>query len=491
MSVKVDNTSTISAVTGAVSVSATGAGLAASIGVSIANNTFGTYAGDGISRTNRALASIENSTINVAKGNVDVLATSAETLTSVNFAGSVAVAGAGGSAAGSGVQVTNRFGTTTSATLQGSDVTAGITGGAGSVTVRAQDTSTILKSGAYGVAVAASLPVPGNFGLNLALAVTLVDSVAENQVSATINTASGKNVGAYDAVSVLALETTNFKGLDAVTASVAVGGGIAASGAGVRVTNNTRNNVSARVTGGGQVGAFGKVDIKADTKITAEIDLTQVSVAVGMVGAAIGVGIAENISRDTTTASVDGATVSAPVVDLSALVAVDFSQTQTAGVAASTGLAVNVNRALVDIGATTLAEARNGAVLTGVSVTTPGLGVTPGMVNINAQGTYYGRAYSKAITGGIVGVGVMSAETRLGGSLKASVDNATVQGAIVGITVGATTERNGEAGLLAEARSLEVGGVTVSIDTASLTTNLDARVQIGNNARVDLSLIHI
>ncbi|KAG0914665.1 hypothetical protein G6F32_016593 [Rhizopus arrhizus] len=79
----------------------------------------------------------------------------------------------GGSAAGSGVQVTNRFGTTTSATIQGSDVTAGITGGAGSVTVRAQDTSTILKSGAYGVAVAASLPVPGNFGLNLALAVTL------------------------------------------------------------------------------------------------------------------------------------------------------------------------------------------------------------------------------------------------------------------------------------------------------------------------------
>ncbi|KAG1390139.1 hypothetical protein G6F59_015301 [Rhizopus arrhizus] len=143
------------------------------MGVSIANNTFGTYSGDGISRTNRALASIDNSTINVAKGNVDVLATSTETLTSVNFAGSVAVAGMGGSAAGSGVQVTNRFGTTTSATIQGSDVTAGITGGAGSVTVRAQDTSTILKSGAYGVAVAASLPVPGNFGLNLALAVTL------------------------------------------------------------------------------------------------------------------------------------------------------------------------------------------------------------------------------------------------------------------------------------------------------------------------------
>ena len=65
----------------------------------------------------------------------------------------------------------------------------------------------------------------------------------------------------------------------------------------------------------------------------AEIDLTQVSVAVGVIGAAVGVGIAENISRDTTTASVsEGAGVGAER-QRDALVAVDFSRT-TAGVAA-------------------------------------------------------------------------------------------------------------------------------------------------------------
>ena len=78
--------------------------------------------------------------------------------------------------------------------------------------------------------------------------------------------------------------------------------------------------------------------------------------------------------------------MSAPSVSVDALVAVDFSRTQTAGVAATTGLAVSVNKAKVDIGATTLAEARNG-VLNGVGVTTAS-GRTAWSA-INAQGTYY------------------------------------------------------------------------------------------------------
>ena len=238
------------------------------------------------------------------------------------------------------------------------------------------------------------------------------------------------------------------------------------------------------------MGALGALAVKAATNVLAEIDLTQVSVAVGVIGAAVGVGIAENISRDTTTASVSEAQVSAPSVSVDALVAVDFSRTQTAGVAATTGLAVNVNKAKVDIGATTLAEARNGAVLNGVGVTTAS-GRTPGLVSVNAQGTYYGKAYSKAITGGVIGVGVMSAETVLQGSLKAVVDNASLRGDVVGVTARATTDRNGEAGLLAEARSLEVGGLTISVDSARLSTSLDARVEISNRAQIEGTLLNI
>ena len=109
VSVTAENTSTITAVTGAVAASVTGAGLGASMGVSIASNTFGAYSGDGVTRTNGAQAYIANSTVTVAKGNLDVLATSSETLNSVNLAGALAVVGAGVAVAGSGVQVSNRY----------------------------------------------------------------------------------------------------------------------------------------------------------------------------------------------------------------------------------------------------------------------------------------------------------------------------------------------------------------------------------------------
>ena len=484
VSVTAENTSTITAVTGAVAASVTGAGLGASMGVSIASNTFGAYSGDGVTRTNGAQAYIANSTVTVAKGNLDVLATSSETLNSVNFAGALAVVGAGVAVAGSGVQVSNRYVSNTSAYIDGSTITVGIDGERGSLTVRAKDDSIIERSAAYGVAASLGLAP----GASVSLVVSLVDTTAENTVSAYIGTAGGKEVGAYDNLSVLALEKTQFKNLEAVTASVAASAGVAGAGAGVRVTNNTRNNVSARITGNGKVGALGALAVKADTNVLAEIDLTQVSVAVGVIGAAVGVGIAENISRDTT-ASVSEAQVSAPSVSVDALVAVDFSRTQTAGVAATTGLAVNVNKAKVDIGATTLAEARNGAVLNGVGVTTAS-GRTPGLVSVNAQGTY-GKAYSKAITGGVIGVGVMSAETVLQGSLKAVVDNASLRGDVIGVTAKATTDRNGEAGLLAEARSLEVGGLTISVDSARLSTSLDARVEISNRAQIEGTLLNI
>ena len=154
VSVTAENTSTITAVTGAVAASVTGAGLGASMGVSIASNTFGAYSGDGVTRTNGAQAYIANSTVTVAKGNLDVLATSSETLNSVNFAGALAVVGAGVAVAGSGVQVSNRYASNTSAYIDGSTITVGIDGERGSLTVRAKDDSIIERSAAYGVAAA-------------------------------------------------------------------------------------------------------------------------------------------------------------------------------------------------------------------------------------------------------------------------------------------------------------------------------------------------
>ncbi|RIQ72582.1 DUF4347 domain-containing protein, partial [Bordetella avium] len=492
VSVTADNHAAITAVTGAVSASVSGVGLGGSMGLSLASNRFGAYAGDGLARHNGAQAYIQDSQVEVKKGNVNVLASSSETLSSVNFAGALAVVGAGVSVAASGVQVSNRFATRTSAYIQGSTVMAGLADAGGSLTVRAKDDSKILKSTAYGVAASVVLAP----GAAVALVVSLVDTVVENVIQAYLDTAGGKQLGAYDTLSVQALENVALRDLEAVTASISLASSpagaisLSGAGAGVRVSNNTSNEVSARITGNGQVGALGLVSVLADTKVLANIDLTQVSIAVGAIGAAVGVGIAENIARDKTTARVAQATVSAPVVDVNARVAVDFGRTQTAGVAATTGLAVNTNLALVDIATQTLAEARDGAVLNGVRVTA-GQDSSPGMVNVHAQGSYFGRAYAKSITGGVVGVGVMSAETRLGGSLKAVADNASLTADVVGVMVDSRTDRNGVAGLQAEARSLEVGGLTVSVDSAKLTTNLDAGVEIRNGARVKAALLSL
>ena len=455
--------------TGAVAASVTGAGLGASMGVSIASNTFGAYSGDGVTRTNGAQAYIANSTVTVAKGNLDVLATSSETLNSVNFAGALAVVGAGVAVAGSGVQVSNRYVSNTSAYIDGSTITVGIDGERGSLTVRARTTAS------------SNARLPMAWRRRWAWRPAPVCRWWCRWSTPRRKTPCRPISARPAAGSALTTICPCWRWRDAVQEPGGGDGlGRGQRRRGRRGRRRARDQQHAQQRQRPhhrqwQVGALGALAVKADTNVLAEIDLTQVSVAVGVIGAAVGVGIAENISRDTTTASVSEAQVSAPSVSVDALVAVDFSRTQTAGVAATTGLAVNVNKAKVDIGATTLAEARNGAVLNGVGVTTAS-GRTPGLVSVNAQGTYYGKAYSKAITGGVIGVGVMSAETVLQG-LKAVVDNASLRGDVIGVTAKATTDRNGEAGLLAEARSLEVGGLTISVDSARLSTSLDARVK--------------
>ena len=117
-----------------------------------------------------------------------MLATSSETLNSVNFAGALAVVGAGVAVAGSGVQVSNRYASNTSAYIDGSTITVGIDGERGSLTVRAKDDSIIERSAAYGVAASLGLAP----GASVSLVVSLVDTTAENTVSAYIGTAGGR-----------------------------------------------------------------------------------------------------------------------------------------------------------------------------------------------------------------------------------------------------------------------------------------------------------
>ena len=113
-------------------------------------------------RTNGAQAYIANSTVTVAKGNLDVLATSSETLNSVNFAGALAVVGAGVAVAGSGVQVSNRYVSNTSAYIDGSTITVGIDGerladGAGQGRQHHRTLGCLWRGGVAGLAPGASV----------------------------------------------------------------------------------------------------------------------------------------------------------------------------------------------------------------------------------------------------------------------------------------------------------------------------------------------
>ncbi|MCL2344587.1 MAG: hypothetical protein FWC58_01880, partial [Desulfobulbus sp.] len=483
--VKATNDASIDNTTGAAAGTLSAAGLAASLGVSLAENSFGTYGGT----TNGASARIDNSTITVNKGDVSVQALSSETIGSMVFAGTLAVAAGGIAAAGSGAQVTNSFASETTAVISNSQVEAGINGEAGSLIVEAGDKSSILKSGAYGVAAAAAV-----VGADVAVAVTQVDNSANNSVRAAIETADKRNAGGYDAVRVLAHENTAFNNIDAVTASIAASLGLAASGGGAAVTSTTGNQVTAEVKGAGKVLSFGGVQVDANTQVQSSIDLSQISIAVGIVGGAVGVGTASNTAKDKTTARVSGAQIAAPEIDVIANTQVDFSNTKTAGVAVAAalyGAAVNVNSATVNIATDTLAEVSGGAELDGLSVTNLDGTVTPGLVNVQALGTYYGQAYAEAITLGVVGVGAMSASTTLGGTLQATVDQATLKADIVNVAASSQTDRNGEAGLTVNVRGLEIALGDVSVDKATLETKLAAGVSITNGAFIQGTLVSV
>ena len=84
----------------------------------------------------------------------------------------------------------------------------------------------------------------------------------------------------------------------------------------------------------------------------------------------------------------------------------------------------------------------------------------------------------------MIGVGVMSAETVLQGSLKAVVDNASLRGDVIGVTAKGRPTATARPACWPR-RSLEVGGLTISVDSARLSTSLDARVEISNRAQIE------
>ena len=170
--------SSITANVDAVSASVAGGGtaVAGSIGVTIAINQIGFET----PHPNESLAYIDNSTVTSA-GDIQVKATSAETIVSDSVATSIAVAvgGSGFAGAGAGTGTWNQISTSVHAYLQDTDATA-----SGNIDVKAESTSEVTKARAVGRAIALAL---ASEGVAISVAASTVENTISNDVRAYVS----------------------------------------------------------------------------------------------------------------------------------------------------------------------------------------------------------------------------------------------------------------------------------------------------------------
>jgi Ca2+-binding RTX toxin-like protein len=307
---------------------------AASIGVSIARNLVG-YTGitDDTGLDNKVQAYIHSATVRAAQ-DVLVKATASDTISTDATASGVAIAiGLGAAAAGSGVEASSRIGTLVRAELTETAASAGH-----DLTVDARSSATITKSRAIGVAISTSL-------VSVAITASNVTNDIADDVRAWIASATGKTVGAYRDVSVLATVTNaSISGVEATTAAVSVGL-YAASGGGLGIANTIDNTVQAYIGGSDTAAATTRSSLNltagrnalvaATETASTQADANAVSVSVS-IGGAIGVAVVKNKILSDIAAWALGTTVLA--VDLTISAKSTATVPQSRAIAVSAGL---------------------------------------------------------------------------------------------------------------------------------------------------------
>ena len=232
-------------------------------------------------------------------------ATSHQTIAAIVVAGSASVAGAGVAgvgAAGAGAAAENRISVAVAAFIAG-DAGSGIT--AKTISLTAEDTSTI-KSDVGAGAIGAGFG--GIAGVGVAIAVALATNEIANDVTASISSATV--TASAGGISALAREGATIRALS-VSATIAAGGGgiagVAVAGAGASALNAITNRVLAYGDGGSLKTTSsattpetpGDVTFEAHDVSLISATIAAVSLAVGGggvagVGVSIGVSIAQN-----------------------------------------------------------------------------------------------------------------------------------------------------------------------------------------------------
>ncbi len=195
-------------------------GVGASIGAALAKNFIG-FTESGTSDPAEIQAYVKNSSIN-AVGALTADAIGNQAIGAVVFAGSVAIAASGSGAVGlggSGVSAINKIGASIKAYLDG-DGAIGIV--APSISLNAEDMSTI-KAIAGAVTLAAAFA--GDVGVAFSITVTLAKNEINNQVEASIKKANDQVRSTVGGVKAKATESAKISAISAAaSASAAIAG---------------------------------------------------------------------------------------------------------------------------------------------------------------------------------------------------------------------------------------------------------------------------
>ncbi|MCA9138153.1 MAG: hypothetical protein KDB00_15385, partial [Planctomycetales bacterium] len=454
LNVQAFNTSGISSTVIAVSVSigigTETAGVAASIGAAVARNFIGIDGQHREAAGSRAI--VDDSTLDLGE-DVNVRATTAQTVSSVVFAGSVAVSGSsnsGLSLSGAGVSATNEIAADATAELINMNSPGAIS--AQDVVISAQDVSMIrATAGAVSVAVAATGEIGGAVALGLGLAqntiTTEVLATMDSVVSDTVSSSLGSiTLAASESASIDAIAF-------AATASVAVGGsgGLAFSGAGAEATNRIQTKTDAAIIDS-NLAVDGNVIINATNDASIDALVLSLSIGVGAggqagAGAALGVAVAQNLIGDGSTDSsrvrafVEGATIDASAIAIDA----DVSSTITAltiggaigvGAGGSGGVGVGAAGAGSQNVIKTTIEAAIKAYAQPNSPSIPSDITTTGDVTLNANdnshitanGGGIGVAVGAGGSGGVAAsLGVSFAKNDIGNQVRAIIADSNVR----------------------------------------------------------------
>ncbi|MEO1639795.1 MAG: hypothetical protein AAFU41_11175 [Pseudomonadota bacterium] len=445
------------------------AGVAASIGFSLAENQIGS--GD----TSGVFANIDDSDVSGGTGDIDVTATMDSNITADVEAFAVALA-AGGyalSAAGTGATVRNALDYAVLATV----TTNSSLDTTGDIFVTATDSSDI-DSTVAASSVAASV---GALGDSISIAVSLSESTISNTINAAMN---GSNASADD-ITVQATESNNVD-TEAQAASAATNfslGGTTLAGGGAENVVTITNTVDAEITGDGLtdvVTASDDVLVDAVSNTTVDAEVGVVSVAVGLISFAAAGGVVNVTATPTVRAKTDNITINADLVTVDA--DANFGiQADSYGVTASTGLSMGVNTVRVEVGGTLESVADGVLNVNDLTVTADAAGTGPVLDGISHMTV----ANAYASSGGLL---LGSASTGANVINRNSVTAAIGAGADVNATDDVLVAASNSGAQKSEAAAAGVGlliGAGEAQAFAQSRANTTAEVRTGANVDAD------